>query len=95
MINSANIVGMLVGVLIGISFSLLQWRAALRYEKEMATGRLARVPGAMTRVALLMAGLVAVQLLLPAGSLWWVTGGLLTAMLLPLSLRLRRMLQAR
>jgi len=36
-----------------------------------------------------------VQLVLPPGCLWWVTSGLLAAMLLPLSLRLRRMRQHR
>ena len=91
----ANIIGLLAGVAIGVGFSWLQWRAQLRYEKEMRAGRLSRVPGAMTRVAVLLAGLVAVQLILPAGALWWVTGGLLAAMLLPLLLRLRRMLHAR
>ena len=93
--NTINLIGLLVGAVIGVGFSWLQWRAARRYEKELAAGRLARVPGAMTRVALLLAALIAVQFVLPPGSLWWVTGGLLVAMLLPLSLRLRRMLQAR
>ena len=93
--NTANGIGLFVGALLGVGFSWLQWRAMLRYEKDLAAGRLVRVPGAMTRVALLLAGLVAVQLILPASSLWWITGGLLAAMLLPLSLRLRRMLQAR
>jgi hypothetical protein len=93
--NNPNLVGLLVGALMGVGFGWLQWNASLRYEKDLANGRLARVPGAMGRVALLLAGLVAVQLVLPPGCLWWVTSGLLAAMLLPLSLRLRRMRQHR
>ena len=53
--NSANSIGLLAGILLGVVCRWLQWSAAVRAEKKLASGRLARVPGAMTRVALLLA----------------------------------------
>jgi nicotinamide riboside transporter PnuC len=87
------ILGTILGMIIGGLFAWFQWRAVVRYEKDMESGRLTRLPGAMSRVALLLLVLVGVQFILPPGSLWYVTGGLLAAMLLPMSLRLRRMMQ--
>jgi len=93
--NIDFILGLVSGFGIGALFAWLQWRAVARYSKDLEAGRLTRIPGAMTRVALLLIGLVGVQFLLPSGSLWWVTSGLAIAMLVPLSLRLRRMLESR
>lgn len=93
--NNSLILGLLCGLGIGATFAWLQWRAVARYEKDMEAGRLARLPGAAIRVALLLVGLVLVQFALPPASLWWVTAGLLTALVLPLSWRLRRMLEHR
>ena len=91
----SEIIGLLAGLVLGIGFTWLQWRATQKYERESANNRLARVPGGMTRVAALMIGLVAIQLLLPTANLWWVSGGLFIALIVPLSWRLRRMLRSR
>ena len=93
--NFSDLSGLLAGLILGIGFTWLQWRATQKYEREAANNRLARVPGGMTRVAALMIGLAGVQVVLPAANLWWITGGLFIALLLPLSWRLRRMLQSR
>ena len=93
--NTSQLIGLFAGLILGIAFTWLQWRAAQKYERDAVNNRLARVPGGMTRVAMLMIGLVAIQVLLPAANLWWVSGGLFIALLLPLSWRLRRMLQSR
>lgn len=85
-----DLFGLTVGLFIGVVFSWLQWRAVVRYERDMEGGRLQRLPGASARVAGLLVALLLVQLLLPAASLWWITGGLLLAMLVPMTLRLKR-----
>ena len=93
--NPNDIVGLVSGLGIGTAFGWWQVRATLRYEREAATGRLARVPNSMLRVALLVLALVAVQIVVPGASLAWVTAGLFVAMTLPLSWRLHRLWQQR
>jgi hypothetical protein len=78
------ILALLVGGCIGYSFGYVQNRAASRYEKMQAAGKLKNpigiVPGSMARVAILLMGLLLTQLVCPVffadGTQWYVSGGL-------------------
>lgn len=91
MINLADFTGLVIGAALGLGFAGLQWYAQTRNEKRGLDRWLARLPGSMTRTALLLVGLAAVQILAPGVSLWYVTGGLILALAVPMALRLRRM----
>ena len=93
--NLSNFLGLASGLGIGSAFAWWQFRVMLQTERAATTGRLARVPGSVTRVAMLLLALVAVQVLLPSANLLWVTAGLFLAMALPLSWRLHRLWQQR
>ena len=86
-----NLTGLLLGLIIGTGFAGLQWFAQRRHEKKGDRRPLAALPGSMTRVALLLLALALAQVTFPGASLWWLTGGLLVALLLPMSWRLQRM----
>jgi hypothetical protein len=71
--------GILVGTAIGLGFGYVQRAAYHRHRSRQERGRLSSgwllVPGSMRRVTLLLAVLVAIQVVLPAlfaGSMPWV-----------------------
>jgi hypothetical protein len=64
--DSSRVLGIVLGVLIGGSYALLQIRALRRHEERMkqsgqSPSVAGMVPGSMIRVALLLASLVLVQ----------------------------------
>ena len=74
---------LLAGVIIGVSFGLVQTLAFRRNERLQQSGDLkngwAVMPGSMRRVAYLLVTLVIIQLVCPLlfvnGTQWWVSGG--------------------
>lgn len=77
-------VGVLVGVVIGLGFGMIQDAARRRHEKRQQEGKLGSgwslMPGSGARVAYLLIALVLIQIICPllfsAGTQWWVSGGL-------------------
>ncbi|HTB79756.1 MAG TPA: hypothetical protein VK717_02590 [Opitutaceae bacterium] len=77
-------VAVLVGVVIGLGFGLIQDAARRRHEKRQQEGKLVSgwslMPGSGTRVAYLLIALIIIQIICPllfsAGTQWWVSGGL-------------------
>lgn len=91
--NTMDLLGLILGAVIGGTFAWLQMRA-LRRNEELekqgeVPGRLRRTPGAMGRVAYLLMALVAVQVFFPQASLWWLSGGLVLAYGIPFIWRLK------
>ena len=93
--NISHLLGLLIGLVVGIGFSWMQWRVQLHHERKGTTSRVGLLPGSMTRVAILLAVLGLVQVAFPSASLVWITVGLLTALVLPMALRLKRMMARR
>ena len=98
--NSAILLGILLGLIIGSAFAWLQLRAARRNEllqqQQQPTGALHQVPGSMGRVAFLLMALVAVQVFFPHADKWSLSGALVVAYGIPFAWRLKdRISQAR
>ncbi len=95
-----ELVSLVAGGLVGVSFGLLQEAAARRHQKLEDTGKLKSgwtlMPGSFTRVAYLMIALVLVQIVCPLlfsdGCQWWVSGGVVAGYGCVLYTQLRRRL---
>ncbi len=78
-----TVAALVAGVVIGVSFGLIQAAALRRNQERQGTGTLGNgwtvMPGSMRRVAYLLLALVLVQVICPllfTGSTpWWVSGG--------------------
>ena len=90
---TANILGLLLGVVVGGSFAWLQLQALRRNEllerQEKVPALMRQIPGSMGRCAFLLMTLVLVQVLFPTASLLWTTAGFFITYSIPFILRLR------
>jgi hypothetical protein len=95
-----SLAGLLIGVLIGAGFGMVQDAARRRYERKQAEGKFnsgwSVIPGSGARVAYLLILLVAIQLICPLlfrdGIQWWVSGGVAAGYGVMLYLQLRQRL---
>ena len=91
--TSSNVLGLLVGALIGGLFAWLQMQALRRnelLEKQEKLPRLLRqLPGSGGRCAFLLMALVLAQILFPSANLLWMSGGFVITYAIPFALRLR------
>ena len=94
------VAGLIVGLLIGLGFGMVQDAARRRNERKQAAGTLnsgwAVMPGSGARVAYLLILLVLIQVVCPLwfvnGTQWWVTGGVVAGYGVMLFLQLRQRL---
>ncbi len=94
------VAGLIVGLMIGLGFGMVQDAARRRNERRQQAGKLnsgwAVMPGSGARVAYLLILLVLIQLLCPLwfvnGTQWWVTGGVVAGYGVMLFLQLRQRL---
>ena len=81
---TANILGLLLGVVVGGSFAWLQLQALRRNEllerQEKVPALMRQIPGSMGRCAFLLMTLVLVQVLFPTASLLWTTASSMEAL---------------
>jgi len=89
----SNVLGLLLGVVIGGLFAWMQMQALRRnelLEKQEKLPRLLRqIPGSGGRCAFLLIALVLAQVLFPSANLLWLSGGFLITYAVPFLLRLR------
>ena len=89
----SNILGLLLGVVIGGLFAWLQMQALRRNEllekQEKLPKLLRQIPGSGGRCAFLLIALVLAQVLFPSANLLWLSGGFLITYAIPFLLRLR------
>jgi len=91
---------LVAGVLIGLSFGIVQDAAWKRHQRLAQAGKFntptAAVPGSMRRVAYLLVALVLVQLACPLlfkeGCQWWVSAGVVAGYGVMLYCQLRQRL---
>jgi hypothetical protein len=92
-----SLTGLVLGLMIGVGFGMVQDTARRRNEKRQQTGDLKTpwmvMPGSGVRVAYLLVALVVIQIVCPLlfrdGVQWWVSGGVAGGYGLMLFLRLR------
>ena len=89
----SNVLGLLLGVVIGGLFAWLQLQALRRNEllekQEKVPKLLRQIPGSGGRCAILLVALVLAQLIFPMANLLWMTGGFVITYAIPFLLRLR------
>ena len=89
----SNVIGLLLGIIIGGLFAWLQLQALRRNEllekQEKLPKLLKQIPGSGGRCAILLLALVLAQVIFPTANLLWMTGGFLITYAIPFLLRLR------
>jgi len=89
----SNLMGLLLGVIIGGLFAWMQMQALRRNEmlekQEKLPKLLRQLPGSGGRCAFLLMALVLAQVLFPKANLLWLSGGFLVTYAIPFVLRLR------
>ena len=93
--NTSNILGLVLGLGIGTGFAALQLLALRRHEQKTPSKSWSLLPGSAGRVALLLIALALVQVIFPKANLWWMTGGVIGAVLISMLWRVKNLLAAR
>jgi hypothetical protein len=91
--TTADLLGFIVGMIIGLTFGWLQLRARRRndalIEKQGLPNLPRRIPGSMVRIALLLIALVIAQIIFQGANIVWMAVGVAISYAIPHALYLK------